>query len=102
MLNEARIVVAQTNSNGDIDHPVAVAVYKEIVDTLHWEKYVGKTMSPMEMFKDRVSRRRLLIGASPGVLTSSTGNIIGQYPSSLLWNRAYGTLAQLRTTSVTS
>jgi len=79
LLEEARIVVAQTNSNGDIDDPVSVAVYKEIVDTLHWEKNVGKTMSPLEMFRDKVSRRRLMIGASPGVLTSSTGNIIASY-----------------------
>jgi hypothetical protein len=35
-LEEARIVVAETNSNGDISDPVSVAVYKEIIDTLEW------------------------------------------------------------------
>ncbi|ORX35085.1 putative hexose carrier protein [Kockovaella imperatae] len=78
-LEEARIVVAQTNSNGDMDDPVSIAVYKEIVDTLHWEKTAGRSMSPLDMFRDKASRRRLLIGASPGVLTSSTGNIIASY-----------------------
>ena len=69
--------VAQTNTNGDMNHPISVTVYKEIVDTLQWERDVGKTLSPLEIFRGKVTRRRLLIGASPGVLTSSTGNIIG-------------------------
>ncbi|TVY83652.1 High-affinity glucose transporter [Lachnellula suecica] len=39
----ARTVVAQTNSNGDISDPVAVAVYKEIIDTIAWEKQEAST-----------------------------------------------------------
>ena len=79
LLEEGRLTVGITNTNGDPDDPVAVAVYREIVDTLAWEKDVGKTMSPLEIFKGKVSRRRLMIGSSPGVLTSSTGNIIGEH-----------------------
>lgn len=47
------------------------------MDTLTWEREVGKTLSPLEIFKGKTTRRRLMIGASPGVITSSTGNIIG-------------------------
>jgi len=88
LLEEARLTVGITNTNGDPDHPVSIAVYKEIVDTLRWEKEVGKTMSPLEIFKGPVTRRRLMIGASPGVLTSSTGNIIGQSLVQDIRNRA--------------
>jgi hypothetical protein len=77
--DDAQVTVGLANSDGDMDHPVSVAVFKEVVDTIEWEKNVGKTLSPLEMFRSAVSRRRLLIGASPGVLTSSTGNIIGEF-----------------------
>lgn len=78
-LETAKQTVALTNSNGDEHDPVSEAVYKEIVDTLTWEKEVGKTLSPLEMFKDRKTFKRLIIGASPGMLTASTGNVIASY-----------------------
>lgn len=58
---------------------MAMAVYREIVDTLEWEKNVGKTLSPLEIFRGKVTRLRLMIGASPGLLTAATGNVIGVY-----------------------
>lgn len=76
---EARIVVAQTNADGDPSHPIVLAVYKEIVDTLNWEKQEGRTMSPKEIFKSRVARKRLLIGASAGPFSCIAGNIIASY-----------------------
>lgn len=76
---EARIVVAQTNSNGNISDPVAVAVYKEIIDTLEWEKQEGRTMSPKEIIKTPVARKRLLIGMSAGPFSCIAGNIIASY-----------------------
>ncbi|KAH8820741.1 putative hexose carrier protein [Xylogone sp. PMI_703] len=79
LLDEARIAVAQTNTNGNISDPVAIAVYKEIVDTLEWEKKEGRTMSPKEMFKTPVARKRLLIGMSPGPFSCIAGNIIASY-----------------------
>jgi hypothetical protein len=35
---EARTVVAQTNADGDPSNPIVLTVYKEILDTLEWEK----------------------------------------------------------------
>ncbi|OAA62434.1 General substrate transporter [Niveomyces insectorum RCEF 264] len=75
----ARQAVAQTNSNGDILDPVAVAVYKEIVDTLEWEKKDGRTLSPREIVRTPSARRRLMIGMSAGPFSCVVGNIIASY-----------------------
>lgn len=76
---EARLVVAQTNANGDISNPIVLTVYKEIVDTLEWEKKEGRTMSPKEIFKTPVARKRLLVGMSAGPFSCVAGNIIASY-----------------------
>ncbi|KJR82679.1 hexose transporter [Sporothrix schenckii 1099-18] len=75
----ARAAVAQANSNGDIFDPVSVAVYKEIIDTLEWEKKDGRTMSPREIVRTPSARRRLLIGMSAGPFSCVVGNIIASY-----------------------
>ena len=59
--------------------PIAIAVYKQIIDTIAWEKVEGRTVSPKEMFKTPVSRKRLLIGMSPGPFSCIAGNIIASY-----------------------
>ncbi|KAM0818437.1 putative Major facilitator superfamily (MFS) profile domain-containing protein [Seiridium cardinale] len=76
---EARLVVAQTNSNGDMSDPVAVTIYKEILDTLEWEKKEGRTMSPKEIIRTPTARKRLLIGMSAGPFSCIAGNIIASY-----------------------
>ncbi|KAK5529660.1 hypothetical protein LTR25_009439 [Vermiconidia calcicola] len=75
----ARTVVAQTNANGDSTDPVVLTIYKEIVDTLGWEKKEGRTMSPVEIIKTPTARKRLLIGMSPGPFSCIAGNIIASY-----------------------
>lgn len=72
-------MVAQTNSNGNQSDPVALAVYKEILDTLNWEKKQGRTMSPKELVKTPTARKRMLIGMSPGPFSCIAGNIIASY-----------------------
>jgi hypothetical protein len=76
---EARTVVAQTNADGDPSNPIVLTVYKEILDTLEWEKKEGRTMSPKEIFKTPVARKRLLIGMSAGPFSCVAGNIIASY-----------------------
>lgn len=75
----SRTVVAQTNANGDPNDPVVITVYKEIIDTLAWEKKEGRGLSPMEIVKTPVARKRLLIGMSPGPFSCIAGNIIASY-----------------------
>lgn len=74
-----RTSVAQTNSNGDVSDPVAIAVYKEILDALEWEKKEGRTMSPKEIVKTPTARKRFLIGMSAGPFSCIAGNIIASY-----------------------
>lgn len=78
-LDEARLAVAQTNANGDLSDPVVLVVYKEIIDTLKWEKEEGRTMSPKEIVKSPGARKRFLIGMSPGPFSCIAGNIIASY-----------------------
>lgn len=75
----ARLTVAQANADGDVASPVVLAVYKEILDTLEWEKKEGRTLSPAQMFATPVERKRLLIGMSPGPFSCIAGNIIASY-----------------------
>ncbi|KAJ5083311.1 hexose carrier protein, partial [Penicillium angulare] len=76
---EARLSVAQTNANGNLSDPIVIAIFKEIVDTLKWEKENGLAMSPMEIFRTPTARKRLLIGMSPGPFSCIAGNIIASY-----------------------
>lgn len=79
MPEEARLSVAQTNANGNLSDPVVLAVYKEIVDTLKWEKEEGRTMTPKQIAKNPIARKRLLIGMSAGPFSCVAGNIIASY-----------------------
>lgn len=79
LFEEARLSVAQTNAHGSVSDPIAIAVFKEIVDSLRWEKENGHAMSPLEIFKSPVARKRLLIGMSPGPFSCIAGNIIASY-----------------------
>lgn len=71
--------MAQTNANGDQSDPVVLAIYKEIIDTLKWEKEEGRTMTVKQIVKNPVARKRLLIGMSAGPFSCIAGNIIASY-----------------------
>lgn len=77
LYEEARTAVAQANADGDLADPVVMAVYKEIIDTLNWEK--ENVMTVRETIKNPISRKRLLIGMSPGPFSCIAGNIIASY-----------------------
>ncbi len=51
-------------------------MYKEILDTLEWEKKEGHTMSPREIIKTPVARRRLLVGMSVGPFRYVTARLV--------------------------
>ncbi|KAI0148544.1 putative hexose carrier protein [Xylariaceae sp. FL1272] len=71
--------IAATNSDGDTHDPVAIAVYKEIIGALEWEKEEGRTLSPMEIVRTPIARKRFLIGMSAGPFSCIAGNIIASY-----------------------
>ncbi|ORX37914.1 general substrate transporter [Kockovaella imperatae] len=76
--DDAHQVLASVNADGDMNSQIVLVQFKEIVDTLAYEKS-HSTMSPLEMFKSKVSRRRLFIGTSPGWMSCIVGNIIASY-----------------------
>jgi hypothetical protein len=77
-LETARIVVAQANANGDANDPVVLTVYKEIVDTLRFERE-NPVYTPVQIAKSPTARKRLLIGSSAGPFSCIAGNIIASY-----------------------
>jgi hypothetical protein len=62
-----------------LENPVVITLFKEIVDTLKWEKEKGHVMNPLEIFKTPKARKRVLVGMSPGPFSCIAGNIIASY-----------------------
>ena len=68
------------NARGDKENPIVVAEFARIVDALQTDQAVAaKAMSPKELIRTPVARRRLAIGASPGLFSCIAGNIIASY-----------------------
>lgn len=59
--------------------PLVLAIFKEIVDTLRWEREDNRTASPKQILKDHKTLKRLLIGASAGPFSCVVGNVIASY-----------------------
>ena len=87
--NEAALtVVAQTYANGDATNPIVLAAYKEIIDTLNYERNVGETLSLVHLFKTRVARKRVLLACSAAVFSTIAGNVIASYYLGTMLNNA--------------
>ncbi|KZP13863.1 sugar transporter [Athelia psychrophila] len=77
---EALIVLALTYANGDTENEVVQAQYKEIVDTIRWEKeHAGETLSVIQMVKTPIARKRVGLALSVAVFSTLSGNIIASY-----------------------
>lgn len=70
---EAREVLAATEADGDKNDVIALAQYKEIVDTLRFEKESGKTVSLKTMVNTPSSRKRMLLALSVSVCAILSG-----------------------------
>lgn len=68
---EALVVLAQVCSNGNQLDPVVLAQYKEISDTIEWEKNTGEPLSIKQMIKTPSARKRLYL-----VVSSALGTVI--------------------------
>lgn len=74
-------------SNGDHDDPVVLAQYKEIVDTLNFEKESGETLYIAQMVKNKGARKRTLLNVSVAIISMLSGNnIISYYLGTMLDN----------------
>jgi len=79
---EALVVIAQAYSNGDTSNPVVLAQYKEIVDTIDYERNVGETLSLVQMVKTPVARKRVTLAVSAAVISTISGmNSSISYPT---------------------
>ncbi|KAF2239990.1 MFS sugar transporter-like protein [Viridothelium virens] len=72
-------VVAQTYASGDSSSPIVLAAYKEIIDTIAYEKNVGETLSLAQLVRTRVARKRVLLACSAAVFSTIAGNVIASY-----------------------
>ena len=72
-------MLARTYANDDEHSPIVLAAFKEISDTLEYEKNVGETLSPLQILKTPVARRRVAIGISCSVFSVIIGNVIASY-----------------------
>lgn len=79
-IEDAHATVARVNARGDKTDPIVIAEFQKIVDALQTDKAVAaQAMSPKELIRTPTARRRLAIGASPGLFSCIAGNIIASY-----------------------
>jgi hypothetical protein len=76
---EALESIALAYSNGDRDDPIVLAQYKEIVDTLKFDRENDQTLSMVQTIKTKRARKRMLLNISVAVFTMLSGNNIISY-----------------------
>ena len=74
-MEAAHIVVAQTHADGDMDDPIVLAQFKEIVDTLQFERESGVTLSPKEIIKSPNARKRVMLACSAALFSTIAGKV---------------------------
>lgn len=85
--DEAVEAIALAYSNGDQEDPIVLAQYKEIVDTLKFERDNGDKMTMVQMLKSPGARKRTLLNVSVAVISMLSGNnIISYYLGTMLDN----------------
>lgn len=70
---DALAVVAQTYANGDAQNPIVLVAFKEIIDTIEYEKNVGETLPLVQMVKTPVARKRVALAVSAAVFSTIAG-----------------------------
>ncbi|TLD37196.1 MFS sugar transporter-like protein [Venturia nashicola] len=85
---EARTVIALTYANGDTTSPIVVAQYKQIEDTIAFEKNVGETLSMKQLVKTPSSRKRVMLAVSCAVFSTIAGNVAASYYLGPMLNNA--------------
>jgi hypothetical protein len=82
---EALLALAQTYSDGNIDDAVVIVQYREIADTLGFEKAYKGQDTLKQIAKNPSSRKRILLVVSVAVFCMLSGNnIISYYLGTML------------------
>lgn len=71
--SEALAVLALTYADGDAEDPVVLTVYKEIIDTLTFEKEREKEISYMAVLRHKPTLKRLSLMLSVAIITMVSG-----------------------------
>lgn len=69
-------VLAKTCANGNAQDPIVLLTFREIVDTIEFERNAGETLTVMQMFKSRSARKRIVLVISCAAATVIVGNQI--------------------------
>ncbi|KEF62388.1 uncharacterized protein A1O9_00360 [Exophiala aquamarina CBS 119918] len=91
---EALEVLAAVDAHGDIDSPIVLLQYREISDTIAWEK--SRQLSLLQTLSTKANRKRILITSTFSIIVMLPGtNIITFYfgdmlvsggpPASIVW-----------------
>jgi hypothetical protein len=82
---EALEVLAVVNGGGDITDPLVLIQYREIADTIAWEKTEGRQLTFKEAYSNSINRKRLIIAISFAAMVMLPGtNIITYYFGTML------------------
>lgn len=82
--DEALRVIARVNGS-TIDDPIVQVQYREIIDTLNYEKTEGKSIAFAEIVRNAPNRRRVMLALSIAPVTMLTGsNVITYYYGDML------------------
>ncbi len=69
---EAIHALAATHGDGNLEDPLVLATYKEIIDAIAAEKETSR-LTPTELLKNKHSLRRLMLCVSVAVITMVSG-----------------------------
>lgn len=86
--DESLQVLALTHTDGDISDQIVQAQYKEIIDTIAFERESGETLSLKAMIATPSARKRMMLSLSVAVFCMLSGNNIISYYLSLMLDNA--------------
>lgn len=73
-VDEGLQVITIMSGCSSIDHDIVQVQYREIVDTINFEKREGASLGFRETVKTRVNRRRVMLAASVAPIAMLTGS----------------------------
>ncbi len=76
---EALLALAQTHSNGNIDDPAVLVQFRQITDTLTFERSFEKSTFVKQFASSSTTRRRIFLVCTVAVCTMLSGNNIISY-----------------------
>lgn len=71
---EALEVLALMSADGDINDPVVVTQYRQVYDTVAFEKVNKASQSWLEPFRTRTNRRRMMLACSCALIGNMSGS----------------------------